>query len=308
MKINYFLTTQSFDRTNYKSLFGALCGMFSDIKGLEAYFDENRFFICRDVLLLKVDGGMTLLELSCSSAIPSNVRYAISTILDMTSHNSKYLQISESSSVDVIEYTSNNDEQECTAIIADESAPLDDKNYGPVYNQKTCIDLRRKYWGYYINDTGKYLQQCRKYYTNLFFLPNVDETIDSIYNDCKKQITQALSSLNDVYYPYYQGLGLNIVSQQEQMSWLKSKCDIDVCPQGKKKKKLKAEFSFPGDEGKSIVLFCGLHVKFDYTDKGTTFSNDRRLHFHEPHSKVLKSKKVLIAHIGGHLEQKGYKK
>ena len=217
-------------------------------------------------------------------------------------------RITHEVSSDVISSTANNNAERCVAIVADESAPFDSKEFGPVYSRETCLHLRHKYWVKYINDTAHYLLQCRKYYRHLFFHTDVDNNIDTIYDTCKRQITESLTALDEKYYRDYINYGDNKPSQSDQMKQLSSKCSLNACNQGKDKKKLSATFSFLKDEGGTEDLFCGLHIKYMYDDKGENISNDRRLYFHEPHPDILKGEKILIAHIGDHLPQKGFKK
>lgn len=306
MKISFYLTTQSFDRTNYQSLFRSLVGMFKDVCLVEEYQEENSFYVCSDVLGMEVDGGMQLFEMCTSTAIPKDVREAIKLLVPALTHGSFRTSYDTSSSV--IASTVNNNAQNCVAIMADENAPLVDKEFGPVYSKQTCLDLRHKYWVKYINDTTHYLQQCRKYYPHLFFHQEVDDNIATIYDTCKRQITESLTALDEKYCPLYISYGESKPSQEEQMKQFRSKSSLDACTQGAEKKKLDATFTFTNDEGANQKLFCGLHIKYYYDDKGENFSNDRRLYFHEPHPCIHQGRKVLVAHIGGHLPQKGYKK
>lgn len=308
MNINFYLTTQSFDRTNYQSLFRSLMGMYRDVCLVEEYKDENSFYVCSDVFTVVVDGGMRLFEICTSTAIPKDVRDAINLLIPALTHSSEQFKFCSENSSNVISNTSGNNAQDCVAIMADENAPLVNKDFGPVYSKQTCLHLRHKYWVKYINDTDHYLRQCRKYYHHLYFHSEVDNNIGTIYDTCKRQITESLTTLDEEYYPMYVSYGDNKPSEDDQMKQLGAKCSLDSCTQGSEKKKLDATFTFLDDKGANEKLFCGLHIKYNYDDQGKNFSNERRLYFHEPHPEVQKGEKVLVAHIGGHLPQKGFKK
>lgn len=308
MEIKFYLTTQSFDKNSYLSLFRSLQGMYNDIGLVEEYADENKFYICSDTLNMVVVGGMKLYELSSSSTTPKDVRSAMNLLIPSIMHGNAGFKMSKYDSSTIITSTANNTPEQCVAIMADKNAPLADKEYGPVYNKQTCIDLRYRYWTRYISDKNHYMRQCRKYFKNLHFHPEVDKNIEVIFSECKRQITESLTVLNSVYFPYYQSLGVNKVSQQEQMKYISSLSSIDACPQGADKKKLSAEFTYINDLGRYEAIFCGLHIKYNYDDNNENFNNERRLYFHEPHPNIMNGSKVLIAHIGSHLKQKGFKK
>ena len=84
------------------------------------------------------------------TAIHKDVRYVINLLVPALTHGCDSFRNTQKSSAEVISSTESNNASDCVAIMADESAPLINKDFGPVYSKQTCLHLRHKYWVKYI--------------------------------------------------------------------------------------------------------------------------------------------------------------
>jgi hypothetical protein len=70
--------------------------------------------------------------------------------------------------------------------------------------------------------------------------------------------------------------------------------------EGDAQRKWDFTFSFTNNSGADENVCCEPHLKLCYSDKDKSYSNDRRIYFHEGKANIQNGR-ILIGHIGKHL-------
>jgi hypothetical protein len=93
--------------------------------------------------------------------------------------------------------------------------------------------------------------------------------------------------------------GLNRTQVLERFS-IYANLDETATLEGNAQRKENFTFSFPNDAGTDETVCCEPHLKLCYSDVDKSYSNDRRIYFHEGISNIQDGR-ILIGHIGDHL-------
>jgi hypothetical protein len=94
-------------------------------------------------------------------------------------------------------------------------------------------------------------------------------------------------------------IGLNRTQILERFS-ISATLDEAATLEGNANRKEKLTFQFPNDLGVNEDVCCEPHLKLCYSDSNNSYSNDRRIYFHEGKSNIQNGR-ILIGHIGTHL-------
>lgn len=113
-----------------------------------------------------------------------------------------------------------------------------------------------------------------------------------------KKIIYHLSALNDKFKDCT-GSGLNRTQVLEHFS-IYANLDESATLEGNAQRKEDFTFSFQNDSGVDEKVCCEPHLKLCYSDTDNSYSNDRRIYFHEGKANIQKGR-ILIGHIGAHL-------
>lgn len=304
MVMNFYLTAESLAKSGNQldRLYACLAQLLADIGCSKPYKDENIFYITNKALEYPIK-GIPFVQLLYKSDYDGEQKAILNTLFSLYVKGD--LLKGTSKNIEEIKHEiKNNNEDISTGIISLEAIEGIAESNQIVYDQKTWIDFRREHICTYIQNSDHYLLQCQKYYDRLFFHEHNYCSIKPIFSDYKISITNALNQLNDVFYPLHiENKGMERVALLKMFN---ANTHLETVVQGKKKKKLDAEFDFIDANGNRVPLFCELHIKLTQSDKkGDDKYEYNRIYFHEPHSSISEGEKILIAHIGKHLHVKG---
>jgi len=168
-----------------------------------------------------------------------------------------------------------------------------------IYNINGWYDFRRYYLSVYPKNSEYFIDECNKYFPNLLLHKRNKSTVGSILGDCPKKIILHLSKLNDNFIRFRDDSTLNRTEKLKQFS-IDSTLDEIATLEGNPARKSDFTFDFKDDNGNDIEVCCEPHIKLCYNDMDKSYSNNRRIYFHEGLDSI-KKKKILIGHIGKHL-------
>lgn len=170
-----------------------------------------------------------------------------------------------------------------------------------VYNINGWYDFRRHYLSLYPKNPIYFIEECIKYFPNLYFHERNKTTVGTILNNCPKKIVYHLSALNDKFKRFYV-LPYNRSTALQQFSIYAS---LDETASGEGNAERKNDFTFDFTNNKEVTerVCCEPHLKLCFNDNhpgDSSYSTDRRIYFHEGKENIHEGK-ILIGHIGGHL-------
>ncbi len=168
-----------------------------------------------------------------------------------------------------------------------------------VYNQRNWLNFHRYFLAKYALNESHFIDECAKYFPNLYFHERNKDTIKPIFNDCIKKIVAHLSELNDKFNlaktePYSRQETMKIFNSIANLDW-----NASIEGNIKKKNVMTFEFLLNDNSNATKDMYCELHLKLTLDDKGS-YDQNRRIYFHEG-DKTIQKGKILVGHIGKHL-------
>lgn len=190
-----------------------------------------------------------------------------------------------------------NNENDCHGIIAFYPIEGLEENLQVIYGIDGWYKFRRYFLSIYPDNEIFFIDECVKYFPNLYFHDRNKTTVGAILKSSSKKIVHHLSELNDKYHtcttqPY---------SRIDTLKRFNATCVLDqnASVEGNIDRKAILSWSFRNDSNTYEEVYCELHLKLLLDDKGK-ISTDRRIYFHEGKNSIQNGK-ILIGHIGDHL-------
>lgn len=190
------------------------------------------------------------------------------------------------------------DDSNCHGIIAFHTIDGFDDNLQVIYGIDGWYKFRRYFLGEYPKNEDFFIDECVKYFPNLYFHNRNRQTIKTILYNCPKKIIYHLSALNDKFKDCIED-GRNRTNTLEYFS-IYAELDETATLEGNARRKNDLTFLFPSNSGLEEKVCCEPHLKLCYSDIDHSYSNDRRIYFHEGKPNIQEGR-ILIGHIGNHL-------
>ena len=194
-----------------------------------------------------------------------------------------------------------NDHENCHGIIAFHPIENLDNQLQIIYGVDGWYKFRRHYLSVYPKDKYFFIDECSKYFPDLHFHEGNISSIDTILHNCSERIIYHLSALNDKF-KIMDTKNLNRSQILEKFS-IEAQLDATATLEGNANRRQDLTFNFLDKDRSEIGVYCEPHLKLCYNDNypgDSSYSNDRRIYFHEGVSTIADSK-ILIGHIGNHL-------
>jgi hypothetical protein len=162
-----------------------------------------------------------------------------------------------------------------------------------VYDKNNWFQFHRYFLGFYPQNTDFFLNECNKYFPNLYFHEENRNTITKILNDFSQKIVYHLGKLNDEFKTHRQANKFF----PDALNAFSIACALDETAslEGNAEKKKRLNFQFLDK-----VICCEPHLKLCKNDKNQQEYFFNRIYFHEGFENFLGGK-ILIGHIGEHL-------
>jgi hypothetical protein len=206
----------------------------------------------------------------------------------------------------IIECKKESDE-ECSTIIAFNSVEFDGLENIIIYNKTNWFIFRREILGrHHKNDPTYFIDECSKYFTDLYFHPHNKEVVGDYLEKSAIKIIKYLSALNDHFRDYKEkNPGLNTNDMLANFSRFFEMDDTGSL-QANSSKKSDLTYEFETNKGgqrfvKEVV--CEPHLKIIYPDNPSDPERNKycaRIYFHFGNPEV-QSGKILIGSIGPHV-------
>ena len=191
------------------------------------------------------------------------------------------------------------DEDDCHGLIAFHTVNDLDNDLQVIYGIDGWYKFRRHFLGKYPKDADFFIDECVKYFPNLYIHDRNRKEIKAILGDCPQKIIYHLAALNDKFRSC-EKKGLNRTQVLEQF-YIVANLDEKASLEGNATRKKDFTFSFPNESGTDESVCCEPHLKLCYSDlDNNSYSTNRRIYFHEGKPNIQQGR-ILIGHIGVHL-------
>jgi hypothetical protein len=189
------------------------------------------------------------------------------------------------------------DENNCHGLVAFHKIDNFDNDLQIIYGKNEWYKFRRHFLSLYPRDANFFVDECIKYFPDLFFHERNKVSVRLILSDCPKKIVLHLTALNDKFREC-QREELNRTQVLVEFSRY-AQLDETATLEGNAERKKDFTFSFRNDFGIDEDVCCEPHLKLCYSDTDQSYSNDRRIYFHEGKTNIQNGK-ILVGHIGKH--------
>ncbi|MDR1974259.1 MAG: hypothetical protein LBQ31_06245 [Bacteroidales bacterium] len=200
------------------------------------------------------------------------------------------------------------DRENCHGLIAFHEIDNFDKNLQIIYGKDGWYKFRRYFLSLFPRDAGFFIDECTKYFPNLFFHERNKIVVSYLLKNSTKKTIHYLSELNDKF-----GLAKTTpYNRKDTLKCFNSSCAFDdyASDEGgsgsRKKSKAKEQdtFEFTDKYNDKKKVCCDLHLKILKDDKGKVLTSNGkkstgRIYFNEG-IKDVGCDKILVGHIGKH--------
>lgn len=272
----------------------------NDFVIIKKYKDTNKLFVHPDIYNVQFLQGITLSDLlfnpiAAKKNIDRDVYNALKTIVIESATTTNTTQ-------EVIEVLlPEHNEDICHGLIAFHKVGGIDEMVQLIYGIDGWFTFRRHFLSLYPKNSDFFIDECVKYFQTLFFHDRNKMTVGAILHNCSHKIIYHLAALNDKFRAC-QIQGLNRTQVLNQFSII-AHLDANASLEGNAARKPDLTFQFINNEHQIEDVCCEPHLKLCYNDNypgDNSYSNDRRIYFHEGIASIQKGK-ILVGHIGDHL-------
>jgi len=267
---------------------------------IKKYSDTNKIYVNHEIYSVIFINGVTISELlfgpkTRERHIDRDVWLALQKIVIESAGTELIID-------EILELLPNHNEEICYGLIAFNKIENISGEYQIVYSINDWYAFKRYFLGMYPhpNDGEYFIEECKKYFPNLFFHEENKKTVTYLLTDCSKKLIYHLTALNDKFMDSYK-MGTERAQILKHFS-LAAKLDEIASLEGSASRKNDFNFKFINDKGLLENVCCEPHLKLCYNDDpgDTSYSNDRRIYFHEGKENIQQGR-ILIGHIGAHL-------
>ena len=217
-------------------------------------------------------------------------------LLKILINHAKQIDLIEEQILDILR----NDSDTLTGLLCLHSIDVDE------FDPKFIIQTK-EHWNnfhrYFLSknpvDVSNFYNESQKYFTNIYFHPNVEGSLKKLIGGLKKYaetIVYNLTQLNDNFRKY------NDPSDRVgTLSRFSSICNVTASPEGDPSRKKILSFYFIDENSNQTLIYCEPHLKLYHSETaGDTHFYNNRIYFHEGRLDVEEGR-ILVAHIGKHL-------
>lgn len=274
----------------------------NDLIYIEQYKSENIIYVGNDIYETKITSDKNIFDVALMLAYEElNLIYSV---LGNTS------EMCENPLADLIKACQVDTDEECTTIIAFNTINnIPETIHYIIYNKTSWFTFRRVMLGkHHKNDPIFFVDECRKYFTELNFHDNNKIVVGRYLQKSAIKFIKYLSALNDNFKDYKEkNPGMNTNDMLANFSRFNKMDDLASLQANPTKKPLltfdfEAINSITNQSFKKSIL-CEPHLKICYPDNPTDPERNNycaRIYFHFGDTEVQNGK-VLIGSIGPHV-------
>lgn len=298
MVASFYIIPESFSQENLSNeqYVLSLQNFISDYHNFIEHKDDNKIIIQDDVYSVTLPNGKTLGDFLYST--DSSIKGREKSLKKFLSSVFSKLPNENIDIAEIKERIKNNSIEKCVGVISlsiiDEIA---DENQ-VIYDKDSWLHFRRFHLGLYFGDEEYFINECKKYYSKLYFHENNYTSISKILKDFSGKIIFHLNGLNDKLPELVIEGGYNNHTELLGKFSVEAKLDQTATLEGGSKARLK--FSFVNDKGETKDIICEPHMKLCFDDANNGVFYNHRIYFYFG-KKDIENHKILVAHIGEHL-------
>ena len=169
-----------------------------------------------------------------------------------------------------------------------------------IYNKHNWLAYHRYFLGFYPRSENYFIDECRKYFPELFIHERNKQAIKKLFSEFKNTILFHLSKLNDEFHKH-KAIPYN---RNDTLKRFSIACQLheEASSEGNVYRKPSLSFDFINNKGENVSICCEPHLKLCRNDNypGDSEYYFYRIYFHEG-QKEIQNGKILIGHIGEHL-------
>lgn len=299
MIANFYIIPESLknEHLNDEEYLISLENFISEYSKILEFKEENKIIIQNNIYEVTLPNGYTLADFLYSSDIPLggkevSIKRFLSNIFSKLSHEEITID-------DIKEKIANNSIDNCYGIISlSEIEEIADENQ-IIYDKGSWLKFRRHHLGVYFGNAEYFIDECKKYFSQLYFHENNYTSVDEILDGFTEKIIFHLVALNDILPDFLSKANTfnnhtDLLSQFSHTSLLDDKATL----QGNNKDKL--TFGFTNEEGEIENVICEPHMKLCVNDNSDGHKYHNRIYFYFG-KKSIQNSKILVGHIGVHL-------
>jgi hypothetical protein len=272
----------------------------NDIQYIRKYKDTNKIFVHAEIYEVNFINGISVSDLLFNTPVSERhldrdtrillqrIIYESPTITEITSEEFKQVLLPS------------HDANSCYGLIAFNLIEDVDPAFQVIYDLNGWLTFRRHFLGLYPQNAFFFVDECAKYFPNLYFHERIKTSINSILFNFPKKIIFHLAALNN-QFRYSQQPGLNRTQVLQAFS-ANANLDETASLEGNAARKTDFTFNFLDDNNQIYRICCEPHLKLCRNDNypGDQSYSYNRIYFHEGVNNIQEGK-ILIGHIGNHL-------
>src|SRR5690554_666450 len=241
-----------------------------DFVHIRKYNDTNKILVHPDIYNVNFLNGVLLSDLLFNPQVAK-------THIDRDVYNALQRIIVESAttnttSQEVIDVLlSEHNQNICHGLIAFNPVANVQPELQIVYHLNDWFGFRRHFLGLYPKNENFYIDECIKYFPNLYFHERNRTTISAIFDDCPKKIIYHLTALNDKF-KLIDKSGRNRTQVLEAFS-ITAELDETASLEGNAARKDDFTFTFLNHQKKEVKVCCEPHLKLCFSDTSNSYSN-----------------------------------
>lgn len=304
MIANLYLPTESIRYNGIDSdeeVHNKLNSFVKDLVYIEQYKSENIIHIGLDIYETNITSDKNIF------AVASMLAHEESNLIYSVLGNAS--ELCESPLTDLIQACQVDTDEECTTIIAFNTVNVPETVHYIIYDKTSWFTFRRVMLGrHHKNDPIFFVEECRKYFTELHFHENNKTVVGRYLEKSAIKFIKYLSALNDNFKEYKEkNPGVNTNDMLANFSRFHEMDDL-ASLQANTDKKPDLTFDFDAIDSKTNLSYkkdvlCEPHLKICYPDNPSDPERSNycaRIYFHFGDTEVQKGK-VLIGSIGPHV-------
>lgn len=298
MIANFYIIPQSFhsESSSNDFFFSSLLNFVSDYHNLISFKDENCIYVQEDVFSVILPNGLTLAEFIYSNDLvlkgeEKSLKQFLSNVFSKLPTTA--IKIDELKSE-----LERNSIETCTGVISLFEINTIALENQIVYDMNSWFGFRRYHLGLFYGDSEYFINECIKYFPQLFFHEKNYLSVNKILNDFASKIIKNLIALHDVLPILIKSNDFS--NHADLLAKFSTEANLDEVATLEGKKKTRLKFKFKNSSGNFEELICEPHLKLSKNDSDSSQYFKNRIYFHFGKDNIENSK-VLVAHIGKHL-------
>lgn len=234
-----------------------------DFVYIRKYKDSNKLFVHPDIYNVNFVNNVSISDLLYNDEIANNnLDRDVRVLLKKIIWESETTTITTQDVIDLL--LSDHHENLCHGLIGFNTIANVNPEFQVVYHLNGWLDFRRHYLKLYPKNQIFFIDECIKYFPNLYFHERNKITVGAILHNCPKKIVYHLTALNDTFRNS-QLTGLNRTQVLEHFS-ISADLDETASLEGNAVRKTALTFKFTNNKGEIEDICCEPHLKLCRND------------------------------------------